>query len=283
VVGPGYLEAMGIDLVAGRGFDDSDGPDQPNVVVIDEWLANRYWPGTSPLGARMISGEVPGDSIDEDSRFTVIGVVRTIKQNDLTTPASEHVGAYYFTYRQMPSFAAVLTVRASSGEAAALTPSIRDVLGRIDGELPLFGVETMEDRIGESLLQRRVPLVLLGVFAAVALFLAVVGIYGALAYTVTQRKREIGIRIAMGSAPAGVFRSVVLQGLTVTAVGVGLGVLASLLLTGLIESLLFDVRPQDPVVLAVGGLLIGAVGLVACVVPARRATRVSPVEALLGQ
>jgi predicted permease len=283
VTGPGYLEAMGIDLVEGRGFNDSDGPGETRVIVIDEWLAKRYWPDRSPLGSRMVVGQVPGDSIEDESLYTVVGVVRTIKQNDLTTPASEHVGAYYFTYRQNPSFGATVTVRARSGDATALTPAIRNVLARIDGELPLFGVETMEQKIDESLLQRRVPLVLLGVFAGVALFLAVVGIYGALAYTVTQRRREIGIRIAMGSAPSGVFRSVVLQGLSVTAVGVGLGVLASLLLTGLIESLLFDVQPQDPFVLAAGALLIGGVGLVACVVPARRATRVSPVEALLGQ
>jgi ABC-type antimicrobial peptide transport system permease subunit len=252
------------------------------VVIIDEWLANRYWPGESPLGARLVTGEVPSDSIPEDSKYTVVGVVRTIKQNDLTTPDSEHVGAYYFTYAQMPSFTATLTVRASAGDAAALTPAIRQVLTRLDGELPLFGVETMANRIDESLLGRRVPLVLLGVFAGVALFLAVVGIYGALAYTVTQRTREIGIRMAMGSAPADVFRSVVLQGLRVTVVGVLLGAGASVLLTRLIRALLFDVQPWDPMILAGAAVLLSAVGLLACVVPARRATRVSPVEALLG-
>jgi ABC-type antimicrobial peptide transport system permease subunit len=226
---------------------------------------------------------VPGDSIPEESIYTVIGVVRTIKQNDLTTPAGEHVGAYYFTYRQFPPSSATLVVRASAADASSLAPAIRQALSRLDGELPLFGVETMTQRVDDSLLARRVPLVLLGVFAGVALFLSVIGIYGALAYTVTQRTREIGIRVAMGSAPADVFRSVVLQGLRVTILGVGLGVIASLLLTGLIESLLFDVRPQDPRVLVAAAVLLSAVGLVACVIPARRATRVSPVEALLGQ
>jgi putative ABC transport system permease protein len=283
VVGPGYMAAMGIELVEGREFTEADGPDQPRAVIIDEWLANRYWPGKSPVGTRMVSGEVPGDSIPEEALFTVIGVVRTIKQNDLTTPESEHVGAYYFTYRQMPSTTATLTVRAQSGEAAALSSALRQVVSRLDPELPLFALETMESRIDDSLLQRRVPLVLLGVFAGVALFLAVVGIYGALAYTVTQRTREIGIRMAMGSAPADVFRSVVLHGVRITVVGVALGVGISLLLTGLIESLLFGVQPQDPAILVAAAALLSAVGVVACVVPARRATRVNPVEALLGQ
>jgi putative ABC transport system permease protein len=125
--------------------------------------------------------------------------------------------------------------------------------------------------------------VLLGVFAGVALFLAVVGIYGALAYTVTQRTREIGIRMAMGSAPTDVFRSVVLHGVRITVIGVALGVGVSLLLTSLIESLLFGVQPQDPSILVAAAVLLTAVGVVACVVPARRATRVNPVEALLGQ
>jgi predicted permease len=283
VAGPGYLDALGLELLEGRGFNESDAAGAVRVMLIDEWLAERYWPGRSPLGLRMISGEVPGDSIPEESIYTVIGVVRTIKQDDLTTPASEHVGAYYFTYRQLPPNAAVLIVRARAGDPAALTPAVRQVLSRLDGELPLFGVETMQQRIDESLLSRRVPLVLLGVFAGVALFLAVVGIYGALAYTVTQRTREIGIRMAMGSAPGDVFRTVVLQGLRVTAVGVVLGAGASVLLTRLIRSLLFDVQPWDPTVLVGAALLLSAVGLFACVVPARRATKVSPVEALLGQ
>jgi putative ABC transport system permease protein len=283
IAGPGYLEAMGLELVQGRGFNESDAPGAVRAMLIDEWLAERYWPGRSPLGSRMISGQVPGDPIPEESVYTVIGVVRTIKQRELTTPEAEHVGAYYFSYRQLAPSSATLIVRARAGDPAALTPALRQVLARLDGELPLFGVKTMESRIDESLLQRRVPLVLLGVFAAVALFLAVVGIYGALAYTVTQRTREIGIRMAMGSAPADVFRAVVLQGLRVTALGVVLGVGASLLLTRSIRSLLFGVQPQDPVILALAALLLSVAGLVACVIPARRATRVSPVEALLGQ
>ena len=283
IAGPGYFEALGIELLQGRPFDESDDASVPRVVIIDEWLANRYWPDGGALGDRMLYSVPPGaDSIPEESRYTVIGVVETIKQNDLTTPASEHVGAYYFTYRQQPPGFVTLTARTTAVEAAAVTPEVRSILSRLDPELPFFGVETMQERIDESLTQRRVPLVLLGVFAAVALFLAVVGIYGALAYTVSQRTREIGIRMAMGSDPGDVFRGVVAQGLGVTGAGLLIGGAAAYFLTRLIESLLFGVAATDVRVIALVALLLAAVAVAACTIPARRATRVNPVEALGG-
>jgi predicted permease len=282
IVGPGYLEAMGIELLAGRTFQEQDGPDAPRVIILDEWLANRYWKDRSPLGDRMLYGAVPGmDSIPEDSYYTVIGVVRTIKQNDLTAAASEHFGAYYFSYRQQVPGSQALVVR-TSGDPAAITPALRDVVNRLDPELPLFGTQTMASRIDESLAGRRIPLILLGVFAVVALFLAVVGIYGALAYSVTQRRREIGIRMAMGSAPSDVFRSVVGQGLRVMGIGLVVGAAAAWFLARLVQSLLFGVGATDPRVLVVVAAVLGAVGFVACVIPARRATQVDAVTALGG-
>jgi predicted permease len=280
-VSPGYFSAMGIEVVEGRAFLPSDGPDDLRVIVIDEWLANRYWPDGSPLGQRMIYGAIPGmDDIPEESFHTIVGVVRTVKQRDLTQAEGEHVGAYYFASPQRPLGFGTVVARSSSGDAPALTGDLRAVLGRMDGELPLFGVATMQDRIDESLLQRRVPLILLSVFAGVALFLAMVGIYGALAYSVNQRRREIGIRMAMGSAPGQVFRTVVGQGLRVTALGLVVGAGAALLLTRLIQTLLFGVGATDPTVMfSVAGIL-GVVGLAACVLPARRATTVNPVDAL---
>jgi predicted permease len=279
-VGPGYFDALGIKLLAGRTFRESDGPDVPNVLIIDQWLADRYWPNRSPLGARMAFNIAPGqDSTPEDNLATVVGVVAMTKDNDLTAPPGEHVGAYYFSARQrVPGFLN-LVVRAA-GDPAGLTPAIRQVLGRIDPELPLYGVETMQARIDQSLRSRKVPLVLLGVFAAVALFLAVVGIYGALAYSVAQRTREIGIRMALGSAPQDVFRSVVAQGLRVTGLGLLVGAGASLLLTRFVQSLLFHVQPADPRVMVAVAAVLGLVGLVACLLPARRATAVDPVSAL---
>ena len=282
LVSPGYVEAMGIQLVDGRTFRDSDGPDGLRVMLIDEWLAHRYWPDRSPLGDRMLYGVPPGtDSIPPESVFTIIGVVKTIKHNDLTAPPSEHVGAYYFCTLQRPPGFQAMVVR-TDVPPASVTPALRQVVARLDGELPVYGVETMRGRIDESLRTRKVPLVLLGVFAAVALFLAVVGIYGALAYSVTQRTREIGIRMAMGSAPSDVFRSVVGQGLRVTGLGLVVGIGSALLLTRLVRSLLFGVQPSDPRVLIVVAVVLGAVGLVACLIPARRATTVDPVSALGG-
>jgi ABC-type antimicrobial peptide transport system permease subunit len=274
---------MGIEVLEGRVFLESDGPQDQRVIVLDEWLADRYWPGRSPLGDRMVAGAAPGqDSIPEENLFTVVGVVETIKQNDLTTPAAEHVGAYYFTYKQRTPAFVTLAAHSATGDATGLTPAVREVLGRLDAELPLFSVESMEQRIDSSLVRRRVPLVLLGVFAGVALFLSVVGLYGALAYTVAQRTREIGIRIAMGSAPQDVFQSVVRQGLGVTGLGLLLGAGGALLLTRVVQSLLFGVQATDPRVMIAVALLLAVVGLAACAIPARRATTVNPVEALLG-
>ncbi|HSG07791.1 MAG TPA: FtsX-like permease family protein, partial [Longimicrobiales bacterium] len=282
VVGPGYLETMGIELLEGRTFQDSDGPDAQRVIVLDEWLANRYWKDQSPIGARMLYGAVPGmDSIPEDSWYTVIGVVRTIKQNDLTAAASEHFGAYYFSYRQQVPGSQALVVR-TAGDPADITPALRDVVNRLDPELPLFGTQTMASRIDDSLSSRRIPLILLGVFAVVALFLAVVGIYGALAYSVTQRRREIGIRMAMGSAPGDVFKNVVGQGVRVMGIGLVVGAAAAWFLAKLVESLLFGVGATDPRVLIAVAAVLGTVGLVACIIPARRATHVDPVSALGG-
>lgn len=281
--GPGYFEAMGIEVLEGRTFEDADGPDAVNVIVIDEWLADRYWPEGGVLGDRMAWGVVPGqDSVPDENLFTVIGVVETIKQNDLTAPIEEHVGSYYFTYRQQSPGTMSLTALSATDDPAGLTPAVRQALGRLDPELPLFAVETMADLIDESLAQRRVPLILLGVFAGVALFLAVVGIYGALAYTVMQRTREIGIRMAMGSAPENLFRAVVGQGMRVTALGLVVGAVASYFLTRLIQSLLFGVQATDVRIMAAVAVVLAVVGLVACMIPAKRATTVNPVEALGG-
>jgi ABC-type antimicrobial peptide transport system permease subunit len=273
---------MGIEVVEGREFEWSDDAGQPNAIVLDRWLARRYWPDASPLGRRMVWGEVPGaDSVPEESVFTIVGVVETIKQNDLTAPDGVHVGAYYFAHRQNPQSFFGVVARARDGVgAASLAPAARDIANRLDPEVPLFSVQTMDERIDRSLANRRTPMTLLGVFAGVALFLAVVGIYGALSYSVTRRTREMGIRMAMGSAAGDVFRLVLAHGLRVTAFGLVLGVVGSLALAGTLRSFLFGVRPLDPAVMAVVATVLGAAAVVACAVPAWRATRVDPISAL---
>jgi predicted permease len=278
-VGPDYFETLGIPLIAGRFFDESDTDETMNVIILDEWLAHRYFPDESPLGRRMLVGAVPGseEATEEENLFTVIGVVGQIKHNDLTE--SEHVGAYYFTYKQaVPAFM-TLTVR-TAVEPTSLTQPIRTAVAGIDPDMPFFYPETLDERIAESLATRRTPMLLLMIFAGVALFLAAVGIYGVLAYTVTQRTRELGIRMALGSSPDKVFHLVIRQGLRVVVIGLVIGALGSLGLVQLIQALLYGVSPTNPIVLLSVAALLAAAGIVACLLPARRATRIDPVVAL---
>ncbi len=276
--GPGYFEALRIPLVAGRYFEEMDTEGTGNVIIIDRWLAKRYFGDESPIGRRMLWGTLPGlEENEEDYLYTIVGVVGTIKQNDLTE--SEHVGAYYFTYKQRPPEFMTLTVR-TAVPPPTLTGPIRSVLAGIDPDLPFYYPQTLEERVAESLVVRRTPMLLLMIFAAVALFLAAVGIYGVLAYTVTQRTRELGIRVAVGSSPRRLFALVVTQGLRVIGLGLLVGSLGSLLLVRLIRSLLFGVQPTDPLVLTSVAAILAAVGITACLLPARRATRIDPVVAL---
>jgi predicted permease len=280
VVSPGYFDAMGIALVEGRVFEDTDEPDATNAIVIDERLARKFWPDGSPIGTRMVTGHAPGDSgIEEDDYYTIIGVVKSVQQMELS--ALDQVGAYYFSSGQNPFAAATVVVRTRT-EPAAATAGVRGVLARLDPDLPLYDVRPMSERVARSLASQRAAMVLLGVFGGVALFLAVVGIYGVLAYAVAQRTREVGIRMAMGSSSDAIFRLILRQGLAVTAVGLVAGGAASFGLGGLIRSLLFGVGPNDPAVLAAVALLLGVVAAFACAVPAWRATRVDPVVALHG-
>lgn len=277
MVSPGYFQAMRIPVLAGRAFRESDTEDATRVMLIDQVLADRYWPNESPIGRRMLQG-VPGmPDLSEDDYCTIVGVVGAIKQTSLTE--EQHVGATYFPHLQEPPTTATLTIRTARAPLA-LTGAVRRIVMELDPDLPFYLPRTMESRVGESLQDRRSPMLLLGIFAGVALFLAAVGIYGALAYSVTQRTREMGIRMALGSSPGKVFRRVVRQGLVVVAAGLGLGLLGSIVLVRLIQGLLFGVQPGNPMVLAGVALILGTVGVVATVLPARRATRIDPMEAL---
>jgi len=280
LAGPDYFETMGIPLREGRTFDSRDQAPDQQVIVLDEWLANRYFPGESPLGKRMLYGTVPGlEEDDEPFLYTVVGVVGSHRQNNLVE--SEYAGHYFFPTAQSTGATQFLVLRAD-GDPMALVEPVRRVVSRLDPELPFYSARTMDDRIAESLLERRAPMLLLMVFAAVALFLAAVGIYGTLAYSATQRTREMGVRMALGGDAWGVFGLVLREGLGVVGVGLVLGAAGSLGLVRLIQSLLYGVQPTDPAVLASVAVLLLVTGLAACVVPARRATRIDPVVALAG-
>jgi predicted permease len=274
--GPGYFEALEIPLIEGRYFQESDDADGQQVIIIDEWLARRYFAGDSPLGRRMLLG-VPGMENAEDFLYTIVGIVGSIKHNDLTE--SEHVGAYYFTYKQRSLTFIALAVR-TTVEPLTLTGPIREAVARVDPDLPFYDPETMAERVSESLVARRDPMMLLAGFAGVALLLAAVGIYGVLAYSVTQRTRELGIRMALGSSPAKVSRLVVLQGAKLLGLGLVIGLIGSVTLVRLIQSLLYGVQPTDPAVLLSVAFVLTAVGIAACLFPARRATQIDPTVAL---
>lgn len=276
-----YFEAMGIPLLEGRLFEPADGTGDRRVILLDEWLARRYFGDSSPIGKRMLWATVPGME-EEDDYYTVVGVVGSIKHNDLTQSPAEHVGAYYFPYRQAPGVV-VTVVAATAGDPLAFTDPLRGALLRRDAELPLFDIATMRSRVDDSLTNRRSTMFIFVVFAGVALFLAVIGIYGVLAYTVAQRSREMGIRMALGSSTREIFMLVLRHGLTVTGFGLLAGGAAAALLGGMIRSLLYGVQPLDPaVILTVAGLL-GLVALAASTIPAMRASRMDPVRALVGE
>jgi predicted permease len=279
--GADYFETMGIPLREGRTFEARDLSSGERVIILDEWLAERYFPGQSPLGKRMLYGTVPGLEADpEPFLFTVVGVVGSHRQGSLEETG--YAGHYFFPIARTPEPNPYLLLRTGEDPLALVQP-VRRVVTRLDAELPFFGVRTMEDRVAESLLGRRSPMLLLAIFAGVALFLAALGIYGALAYSVTQRTREVGIRVAVGSTSGKVFRLVLGEGLRVVGIGLLLGAGGSLGLVGLIRSLLYGIGPGDPVVMGSVAALLAATGVVACILPARRATRIDPVVALAGE
>lgn len=273
VASPGYFETMGIPLLQGRTFEETDIDSSLQVTVIDERLANKFWPDTNPLGKRIFFGL---DEVDE-AAWTVVGVVGNIKQNDLTNTAP--LGAHYETYKQMPLQYTMIVIR-TSVEPYSIVGSLRRTVTQIDPDLPVFDVMTLEERIAESLVNRRTPMLLLTIFASVALFLAAIGIYGVMAYAVTQRSREIGIRLALGSGSNRVFNMVIRQGFILFLIGLPIGIGGGLGISKLIQSQLFEAKALTPVVFILVSTALAMVALLACAIPARRATAVDPVSTL---
>ena len=281
VVTPGYFEAMRVPLIEGRLFDSRDSADSQKVIIVDERLARKFWPGVSPIGRRMWRSGGPDDLIQPGANtrwYTVVGVVGSVKLRALVDP-DERVGAYFFPYQQDPRSSPTFVLR-TAGEPSALVSAMRKAIVEVDPGLPLHDVRTMQERIDESLIARKSPMLLAIAFGLVALFLAGVGIYGVLAYTVAQRTREIGIRMALGSTTERIFRLIAREGFMLLGIGFALGLAGTLGLARYVESLLFGVRPVDPYVLAGVAGILALAAAIACVLPARRAARVDPVVAL---
>jgi putative ABC transport system permease protein len=281
VASPGYIETLGIPLRSGRTFNDGDTESSTPVVIVDDRLARKFWPGADPIGRRMFRPEKPDDlaTPDKNTRWlTVIGVVGETKMAGLVT-TEDRVGTYYFPIRQESQRSLTLAVR-TAGDPLAIAPAIRQQLKVIDPELPLYSVRTMMDRMSESVADRRTPMVVAIVFAVVALFLAAIGIYGVLAYQVSQRTREIGIRLALGSDSRRVFGLIAKEGMTLMLGGFVVGIAGAFAIRRTMATQLYAVSAMDPVVLGIVGAVLAVVAFAACTLPARRAARIDPVIAL---
>ncbi len=281
-VSPGYLEALGVPLKGGRFFMDSDTPESPRVVLIDEQLARRFWPDQDPVGRRMSLPDEPEDVAKPGPKVTwlrVVGVVGTVKLKGLEEGENARAGAYYQPYAQAPTRGIGWVIR-SRGEAAAITAAVQQALAEIDPELRMTDVFTMSARVDQSLNSRRAPMFLSLGFGGVALLLAAVGLYGVLAYHVNQRTREIGIRMALGSRPSGIVRLVLGEGGLLVALGLAGGLASALPLRSAIAAQLYGLGPLDPAVMLGAVIILAATSFLACLGPARRAARVSPIVAL---
>jgi putative ABC transport system permease protein len=263
---PGYFETLGIRLLDGRTFDerDQDVPDGGSVII-DEVLAKRYWPDQTPIGRRLRTG---GDK----PWLTVVGVVGHVHHQG---PGIETRQQMYFPYTQLVSNSMYLVIR-TSRDPLALAANVRAAIREIDPGLPVYDVQTMEERWRESLAKPRLASAILGLFAAVALLLAAVGIYGVTMVSVAQRTPEIGIRLALGAPPRRVLRMVLLQALRLTLAGAAIGLLAAWATTRVFARLLYGVSALDPTAYALVALTLATAALIASLVPAIRATRVDP-------
>jgi len=273
VVSPGYFSTMGIPLVQGRDFTEQDKPDAVRVAVISEKTARHFWPGESPIGKRFKPGLVTGDSPWRE----VVGVVKDVRQNDFVAEPKMQM---YMAHEQVGSFAPNAVVVRTSVDPQSLGTAVRKTVWEIDKDQPVSDIRSMEEIVSEAVARQRFSMVLLGVFAMLALVLAAVGIYGVMSYSVGQRTHEIGIRMALGAQRSDVLKMAVGQGLRLVLIGVAIGVVSAAVLTRVMTSLLFGVSATDPVTFIAISLLLISVALLASYIPALRAARIDPMVAL---
>ena len=272
IVSGHYFETMQIPLIKGRLFNDQDTADKPHVLLVDEFMAQQLWPNEDPLGKRISFGDLAA----KPEWATVVGVVGRIKQDALE---SDSRMALYMTEDQYIGRAMNIALR-SSTDPASLASAVNHELHELDRDLPTYRVITMDQRIAESLSRRRFATILLTLFAGLALALAAVGIYGVMAYLVSQGTRELGIRMALGATQPAILRLVIRQGLVLALCGVGTGLIAAVVFARLVSGLLFGVRSTDPVTFGAIAVLLTAVALLASYIPARRAARIDPMISL---
>ncbi|MGB7718914.1 MAG: ABC transporter permease [Bryobacteraceae bacterium] len=277
IAAPGYLQAMRIPLIQGRDIADSDGPDAQKVAIIDQFLARKYFPKGDAIGAKINRGiQIPGDPRKPDE-CTIVGVAGSVKTGNLAE--NNPVGLLYFSYKQYVPRGVHLVLRTGRDTPRPIA-AIRRTLHQADPELPLFDVKSMPERLAASLTNQRAAMGLCLIFAGLAVLLAAIGIYGVLAYSVEQRTREFGIRVALGAGGREVVGMVVGQGLRMAGLGLAAGAAGAFALTRMMSALLFDVRPSDPGVFVAVAAVLGAVAAVASLIPSARAARIPAAVAL---
>jgi len=275
VVSPGYFETMRIQLLRGRFFDEHDGPDSPSVAIVNDAMVRKFWPNEEALGKRFQLNLVGGTF----HLFRIVGIVADVKEMGLDEPPKEEM---YFPYWQaqgnymVPSTLVVHT----KGDPITIASAVREAVWSVDPDQPVSQIGTMNDVLDREVTQRRVQAILLGALAALAMTLACVGIYGVMAYLVTQQNHEIGIRVALGADSRNILGLILGRGATWTATGIGIGIAGALFVTRLMRSLLFGVSPFDPLTFAAVTLVLAFVALAACYISARRAMKVDPMVAL---
>jgi putative ABC transport system permease protein len=272
-----YLKTMNIPLRAGRYFDSRDNEQSMPVAIINETMARQYWPGENALGRRFKIGDPfePGKQWKQ-----IVGIVADVRQMGLDEPVKAEM---YFPYEQITDWRGFeprdLAIR-TTGETSNLVSAVRHVIREVDPDQPVSNVATMAEVLGEEAAQRRMGMIMLVGFAVLALLLASLGIYGVLAYFVTQHTNEIGVRLALGATPRNILFLVLKKGMSLTLIGVVIGIAASFAFTRWMSSLLYGVKAADPLTFVAVPLLLAVVALLACAIPARRATKVDPMVAL---
>jgi putative ABC transport system permease protein len=275
-VAPDHFRTLGIPVVRGRVFNAGDAAGQPRVAVISETAARRFWPGEDPIGQRVWFGG--GSSFDRpDSAATIVGIVGDVVYEPIDQQPNR--SSFYTPYAQFTYVQRAYFVR-TSGDPLGMVGAIRRAVRSVDPALPLFEVRTLNDLIGSSWARHTFDAMLFGAFAAAALLLAASGIFAVVAYSVAERTREMGIRLALGATPVAVVRQVLREGLALPFIGLAVGVAASLALTRLLRASLYEVTATDPAVFVAAVVLLTLAAALACLIPALRATRVDPLEAL---
>jgi putative ABC transport system permease protein len=275
VVTPDYFRVAGLKLVRGRWFQETDTRDQTRAVIIDEALTRRHWPDEDPLGRQIILGAIPDNVLFPDAR--IVGVVSNVRQIGL---GADPPGMVYLPHRLVPMWAGFSIMLRTAGDPRTVIADVRSTLRAFDPSIALANVRTMDDILAQSVAPTRLPLMLVGIFASLALGLASLGVFSVLSYSVNRRRQELGIRLTLGAEPASLRLLVLRDGMIPALAGIAVGAAGAVALGGLVEGMLFNVRAADPATFAGVGLVLLACAAAACYLPARRATQVDPLVVL---